>query len=131
MPEFLIRQAEAEDRRNAKVSASASAAHLKELTRIVYAIVRGTEHPFALSDFAMKAIQRGMPVRKEALISDEYVLRMEAHYMALVLPNIPKWMAIDARKWLAFKLKKAECDVEGGIPFNLAVGGETINPSGE
>lgn len=107
-----------------------SARHLKELTSVVRDVITGNAHPYALSDFAARAIQRGMPVDPGAMFRDEKVLESEARFIALCLPGLSSYHR-DCKLWLANRLKRPEERIDGSLPWNIACGGSAVNPTGE
>lgn len=95
---------------------------MSELADVCRSVLLGESHPFALSDFAARAIQMGRPVDPQALHMPVEVLELEIRKLALCLPALRAFHG-DCRAFLAHRLKKREQDIEGSIPWNLVLGG--------
>lgn len=118
------------DDANKMVGRSLSEWNYRHLCEVVRDVITGAQHPFALSDHAAAAIQRGVPVDPGALFKDAKVLETEARYIALLLPSLSRYHQ-DCKLWLADKLKKPVDAIQGSIPWNLVAGGAAINASGD
>jgi hypothetical protein len=99
--------------------------YYEELKQVLSSIIKGGAHPFALSDFFARAVQRGLPIDGNALFADEKVLAMEARFMALCIPTL-KNLHGDCREWLSVKLKKPPEKIEGSAGWNSLLGGKAI-----
>jgi len=112
------------DAGNARVG-SGGRQYYEELKNVLTAIIRGGAHPFTLSDFFARAVQRGLPIDGNALFADEKVLAMEARFMALCIPTLSNIHG-DCREWLSVKLKKPPEKIEGSAGWNSLLGGKAI-----
>lgn len=101
--------------------------HYRGLVEVVRDVVSGRAHPFALSDFAARAIRGGMPVDPQVLFAPAEALASEARFVCLCLAPLGALHG-DARAWLSARLRRPPERIEGSIPWNLACGGELLQP---
>lgn len=113
------------DSANKLASRAAIHEHYRALKAAVYSIVAEGAHPFALSDVAARAVERGLPIDPHALFAPPEVLAYEARYIALAIPSLSNLHG-DCLAWLEVKLRKPRERIMGAIPWNLVVGGTAI-----
>lgn len=99
--------------------------YYEELKQVLTSIISSGAHPFALSDFFARAVQRGLPIDSNSLFADEKVLATEARFIALCIPSLRNIHG-DCREWLSVKLRKPPEKIDGSAGWNALLGGEAI-----